>query len=108
MMDYIYDPLINAENNNDWGMSEDEARKEFTMHIEKFKREVVEAMKLMEPGKEHFEIKPEEYNKLMAMSDTERIQKLEEKFDMWIKQIEAFLNTEVKPRNEGIEPGPKT
>ena len=47
MMDYIYDPLINSENNNDWGMSEEEARKEFTIHIEKFKKEVVEAMKLM-------------------------------------------------------------
>ena len=29
----------------------------------------------MEPGKEHFEIKPEELNKLMNMSEGERIQK---------------------------------
>lgn len=27
---------------------------------------------------------------------------------MWIKSIEAFLNTEVKPKNEGVDPGPKT
>lgn len=44
----------------------------------------------------------------MTMSESERIQKFEEKFDMWIKSIEAFLNTEVKPKNEGADPGPKT
>jgi len=31
----------------------------------------------MEPGKEHFEIKPEELDRLMAMSESERIQKFE-------------------------------
>lgn len=31
----------------------------------------------MEPGKEHFEIRPEELNKLMTMSESERIQKFE-------------------------------
>ena len=62
----------------------------------------------MQPGKEHFEIRPEELNKLMNMSEAERIQKFEEKFDMWIKAIEAFLNSEVKQRNEGLDPGPKT
>jgi hypothetical protein len=65
-------------------------------------------MKLMEPGKEHFEISKEEMDRLMALSESERIQKFEERFDAWIKSIEAFLNTEVKPKNEGNEPGPKT
>lgn len=59
MMENVYDPLINSESNQDWGQIENEARKEFSVQIEKFKKEVVEAMKLMEPGKEHFEIRPE-------------------------------------------------
>lgn len=32
-------------------------------------------MKLMEPGKQHFEIKPEEFERLDKMSESERIQK---------------------------------
>lgn len=47
-------------------------------------------------------------DKLMTLSESERIQKFEERFDAWIKSIEAFLNTEVKPKNEGNEQGPKT
>ena len=62
----------------------------------------------MEPGKEHFEIKQEEFTKIMNMNESERIQKFEEKFDLWIKAIESFLNSEVKQKNEGIDPGPKT
>ena len=108
MIENVYDPLINSENNNDWGQVEEEARKEFTNYIEKFKKEVGEALKLMEPGKEHFEIKQEEFTKIMNMNESERIQKFEEKFDLWIKAIESFLNSEVKQKNEGIDPGPKT
>ena len=33
MIENVYDPLINSENNNDWGQVEEEARKEFTNYI---------------------------------------------------------------------------
>jgi dynein heavy chain, axonemal len=62
----------------------------------------------MEPGQEHFKIKPEELQRLQSMSESERIQRFEEKFDEWIKTIERFLSTEPEPKNEGLEPGPKT
>lgn len=41
----------------------------------------------MEPGKEHFEIKPEELEKIRSLSESERMQRFEEKFEMWIKSI---------------------
>ena len=50
-------------------------------HTEKFRKEVKEALKLMEPGQEHFKIKPEELQRLQGMSESERIQRFEEKFD---------------------------
>ena len=62
----------------------------------------------MEPGQEHFKIKPEENDRLKGMTESERIQRFEEKFDEWIKTIERFLSTEPEPKNEGPEPGPKT
>jgi hypothetical protein len=37
-------------------------------YTEKFKKEVTEALKLMEPGQEHFKIKPEELQRLQGMS----------------------------------------
>ena len=48
----------------------------------------------MEPGQEHFKIKSEELQKLQTMTESERIQRFEEKFDDWIKTIERFLSTE--------------
>jgi len=77
-------------------------------HTDKFKKEVSEALKLMEPGKEHFKLDPEELNRYMNLSESERIQFFETKFEAWIKIIERFLNSEAEPRNEGIDPGPKT
>lgn len=62
----------------------------------------------MEPGQEHFKIKPEELQKIQSLSESERIQRFEEKFDEWIKTIEKFLNTEPEPKNEGPDAGPKT
>ena len=53
----------------------------------------------MEPGQEHFKIKPEEMQRLQSMNDTDRIQRFEEKFDDWIKTIERFLSTEAEPKN---------
>ena len=70
MMEYAYDPFINHEKNDDWGKIEEEAKKQFTNYIEKFKKDVVEAMKLMEPGKEHFEIRPEELEKIKSLSES--------------------------------------
>ncbi len=99
---------MNAEKSQDWGDSDNDSRKEFLNLSEKFKKEVTEALKLMEPGKEHFKITPEELNRYGSLSESERIQKFEEKFEAWIKAIERFLNTEPEQRNEGLEPGPKT
>lgn len=107
MIEYIYDPLINGEK-HDWGLTDQESRKDFINQTDKFKREVHEALKLMEPGQEHFKIKSEELQRLQGMTESERIQRFEEKFDEWIKTIERFLSTEPEPKNEGLEPGPKT
>jgi hypothetical protein len=37
-------------------------------YTEKFKKEVSEALKLMEPGQEHFKIRSEELQRLQGMS----------------------------------------
>jgi hypothetical protein len=58
MIEYIYDPLLNGEK-HDWGQTDHESKKEFVVQTEKFKKEVREALKLMEPGQEHFKIRPE-------------------------------------------------
>lgn len=86
MIEYIYDPLINGEK-HDWGLTDTDSKKEFVLQTDKFKREVHEALKLMEPGQEHFKIKSEELQKLQTMTESERIQRFEEKFDDWIKTI---------------------
>ena len=101
MIEYIYDPLIN-EDKHDWGLTDGESKKDFMAQTDKFKREVHEALKLMEPGQEHFKIKPEELTRLQSMTESERIQRFEEKFDEWIKTIERFLSTEPEPKNEGV------
>jgi hypothetical protein len=51
MMEYIYDPLLSSEKSQDWGDADNDSRKEFLNLSEKFKKEVSEALKLMEPGK---------------------------------------------------------
>lgn len=51
MMEYIYDPLLSSEKSQDWGDTDNDSRKEFLNLSEKFKKEVSEALKLMEPGK---------------------------------------------------------
>ena len=107
MIEYIYDPLISGDK-HDWGLCDGDNKKEFMNYTERFKKEVNEALKLMEPGQEHFKIKSEELQRLQGMSESERIQRFEEKFDEWIKTIERFLSTEPEPKNEGLEPGPKT
>jgi hypothetical protein len=75
MMEYIYDPLLNSDKSQDWGESDVDSKKEFLSLSEKFKKEVTEALKLMEPGKEHFKINSEELSKYMTLSESERIQK---------------------------------
>jgi hypothetical protein len=101
MIEYIYDPLISADK-HDWGLTDAESKKEFMSYTEKFKKEVMDALKLMEPGQEHFKIRPEELQRLQSMSEPERIQRFEEKFDEWIKTIERFLSTEPEPKNDGL------
>ena len=67
MIEYIYDPLINGEK-YDWGLTDNDSKKEFVAQTDKFKREVHEALKLMEPGQEHFKIRPEENERLKNMT----------------------------------------
>lgn len=86
MIEYIYDPLISSDK-HDWGFTDPESKKEFMSYTEKFKKEVSEALKLMEPGQEHFKIKSDELQRLQTMSEPERIQRFEDKFDDWIKTI---------------------
>lgn len=74
MIEYIYDPLINGEK-HDWGLTDSDSKKEFVIQTEKFKKEVHEALKLMEPGQEHFKIKSEELQRLQGMTENERIQR---------------------------------
>lgn len=74
MIEYIYDPLISGDK-HDWGLCDQESKKEFTVFTERFKKEVTEALKLMEPGQEHFKIKSEELQRLQGMTESERIQR---------------------------------
>ena len=70
MMEYIYDPLLNSDKNQDWGETDNDSKKEFVILSEKFKKEVAEALKLMEPGKEHFKINSEELNRYSTLSES--------------------------------------
>lgn len=49
-MEYIYIPFIDNLKNEDWGVTEEEAKKEFMTHTGKFGNEVKEAIGLMSPG----------------------------------------------------------
>ena len=64
MMEYIYSPLIETMKSEEWGVCEEEAKKEFINHTNKFTKEVNEAIDLMSPGQELFKLEPDEYQKL--------------------------------------------
>jgi dynein heavy chain len=60
LMEYIYAPFIENLKDEDWGVSEEEARREFLSHTSKFAEEVHEAIGLMSPGQELFKLETEE------------------------------------------------
>lgn len=49
-MENVYYPLIFSLEDREWGVSDEESRKEFMSYTKKFQQEVQEAMKLMSPG----------------------------------------------------------
>lgn len=50
LMENVYFPLIDNLDDREWGVCDDESKKEFKQHTTKFQQEVQEAMKLMSPG----------------------------------------------------------
>jgi hypothetical protein len=47
MMENVFEPLVCALTNNEWGDCEQESQEEFTSITSKFVKEVKEAIKLM-------------------------------------------------------------
>ena len=75
-MDCVYQPFIEQLKPEDWGVCEEEIVKEFTIHSDKFSKELQEAITLMNPDKEMFKLNADELQK-QSSSDMSESAKLE-------------------------------
>lgn len=106
MMEMIYEPMLNQLKKEEWGDSDPEVITEFLNGSEKFKKEVSEAIKLMSPGEELFQIDEEELKRISNLSPNERIQYYENKFESWLKNIQVLLSSEREAKSDNNDPGP--
>ena len=80
-MENIYYPFIFNLEERDWGVCDDENKKEFLGHTKKFNQEVGEAIKLMSPGQELFRLDPDDLARFQNnANDVEKIAFFEKKF----------------------------
>jgi len=85
LMENVYSQFISLLGKDDWGVCEEESKKEFLSHTEKFAEEVKESIKLMSPGQELFKLDPEESARIQASTnDAEKLLFYEGKFTKWI------------------------
>lgn len=59
-MELIYNPFIGNLPNEEWGVCEDESKKEYLSFTQKFTLEVSDAIKLMSPGQELFKLEDDD------------------------------------------------
>lgn len=112
IINQVFKPLIDRLEPADWGVCEDEQRREFTQVFEKFANELKDALKSIQSNisLEQYDKKWENDARNIQNTKTpnpEMIADFERIFNDWSEKIEAALEETESERKEDKEAGPR-
>jgi len=112
IINQIYKPLVDHLDDNDWGVCEEEQKKEFTSVFDKFANELKEALKslqsniTLEPYAREWENEAKNIHGSKA-PNPEMIADFEKIFNDWSEKIQEALEGADAERKEGKDAGPR-
>jgi len=106
VMNNIYEPMINAIDNPEWGECSEEFKQEFLLVTKKFANDLGETIKSLSNGYTITTFDHKEYN--AKTNEKEKIEFLQRHFARWLDEIEKLLKDDWEQRKESPDAGPRT
>ena len=113
-MNQIYKPYIQKLEAQDWGVCEEEQRKEFLSVFDKFSKELREAISSLSGVIElkkydrQYEAEARNIHSSRSQISQDMLKHFEEIFNQWIEEIEKFIEDTESAKQEDKDAGPKS